>query len=97
MSSPISALTGAAQTSSDGTTQSGTTSSVASQDTFLKLLVAQLQNQNPMQPDDGLQFVSEMAQFSQLEQVIGIKGDLDSLIQQATSSTGTQQSSGTGT
>ncbi|MEA2426800.1 MAG: flagellar basal-body rod modification protein FlgD [Thermoleophilaceae bacterium] len=37
-------------------------------DDFLKLLVGQLQHQDPMQPADDTQFVSQMAQFSQLEQ-----------------------------
>src|SRR4051794_13704522 len=37
-------------------------------DDFLKLLVGQLQHQDPMQPADDTQFISQMAQFSQLEQ-----------------------------
>src|SRR3954451_18822989 len=37
-------------------------------DDFLKLLVGQLQHQDPMQPSDDNQFIGQMAQFSQLEQ-----------------------------
>jgi flagellar basal-body rod modification protein FlgD len=37
-------------------------------DDFLKLLVGQLQHQDPMQPADDTQFIGQMAQFSQLEQ-----------------------------
>jgi flagellar basal-body rod modification protein FlgD len=37
-------------------------------DDFLKLLVGQLQHQDPMQPSDDTQFIGQMAQFSQLEQ-----------------------------
>ena len=37
-------------------------------DDFLKLLVGQLQHQDPMQPADDSQFIGQMAQFSQLEQ-----------------------------
>ncbi|MDD9911522.1 MAG: flagellar hook assembly protein FlgD [Alphaproteobacteria bacterium] len=37
-------------------------------DTFLKLLVTQLQNQDPLNPMDGTQFTEQMATFSQLEQ-----------------------------
>lgn len=96
MSSPISGLGALSDTSSDSATKPAG-QSVANQDTFLKLLVAQLQNQNPMQPSDGMQFVSEMAQFSELEQVIGIRGDLSTLVQQNTSASGTDQTSGTGT
>lgn len=39
-------------------------------DTFLKLLVTQLQNQDPLNPMDGTQFTGQIAQFSQLEQQI---------------------------
>jgi flagellar basal-body rod modification protein FlgD len=45
---------------------------------FLQLLVAQLKNQDPMSPTDGTQFVSQLAQFSELEQVIAIRGDIES-------------------
>jgi flagellar basal-body rod modification protein FlgD len=34
---------------------------------FLQLLVAQLRNQDPMKPSDGMQFVGQLAQFQQLE------------------------------
>lgn len=36
-------------------------------DTFLKLLVAQLQNQNPLEPMDGSQMLQQTATFSQVE------------------------------
>jgi len=62
-------------TSTDSTTSgSGTTTQ-----TFLQLLVAQLKNQDPMNPADGLQFVTELAQFSQLEQSVAMRKDLDLL------------------
>jgi flagellar basal-body rod modification protein FlgD len=38
-------------------------------DTFLKLLVAQLQYQNPLSPTDGTQFMSQLAQFAQVEKL----------------------------
>jgi flagellar basal-body rod modification protein FlgD len=40
----------------------------APRDQFLRLLVAQLQHQNPLDPQDGAEFVAQLAQFSSLEQ-----------------------------
>jgi flagellar basal-body rod modification protein FlgD len=39
---------------------------------FLKLLVTQLQNQDPMNPMDNQQFLAQMASFNSLEQLISI-------------------------
>ena len=52
-----------------------------SKDTFLQLLVAQIKNQDPLSPADSTQFVAQLAQFSELEQVIGIRGDISALRQ----------------
>ena len=52
---------------------------VATKDTFLKLFVAQLKYQNPMNPADGTQFVSQLAQFTELEQLIGMRQNLESI------------------
>jgi flagellar basal-body rod modification protein FlgD len=53
---------------------------LASQDTFLKLLVAQLRNQNPLKPAEGIEFISQLAQFTDLEQSIGMRKDLESIL-----------------
>ncbi|MCD4722029.1 MAG: flagellar hook capping protein [Desulfobacula sp.] len=49
------------------------------QDAFLTMLVAQLQNQDPLNPMDGTDFSAQLAQFSQLEQLINLNGSMDSL------------------
>jgi flagellar basal-body rod modification protein FlgD len=48
-----------------------------SQQMFLELLVAQIKNQDPLSPADPTQFTSQLAQFSELEQVIAIRGDIE--------------------
>lgn len=48
---------------------------------FLKLLVAQMQNQDPTAPMDATQYVSQLATFSQVEQTIQTNNKLDSLLQ----------------
>ncbi len=46
---------------------------------FLKLLVTQLQHQDPMDPTDPAQFVSQLAEFTSLEQLVNIRDGLDML------------------
>ena len=43
---------------------------------FLKLLVTQLENQDPLDPQDNSEFVAEMAQFSSLEQMTNMNESL---------------------
>jgi flagellar basal-body rod modification protein FlgD len=64
---------------STSSSASSLTDPMASEQTFLQLLVAQLENQDPTQPQDSLQFVSELAQFSSLEQEVEMRTDLDSI------------------
>jgi flagellar basal-body rod modification protein FlgD len=46
---------------------------------FLQLLVAQIKHQNPLDPADGAQFLSQLAQFSELEQMLGIRSEVAGL------------------
>jgi len=51
----------------------------ADEQTFLQLLVTQLKNQDPTNPVDGTQFVAQLAQFSQLEQMINANTKLQQI------------------
>ena len=53
--------------------QTGNLDAVATKDAFLKLLVAQIRNQNPLDPTDGAEFLAQLAQFSQVEQLVEIR------------------------
>lgn len=63
------------------TTASSTSLSQLSQDytRFLTLLTAQIQNQDPLAPMDSTQFVSQLAQLSQVEQAVKTNSNLDLL------------------
>jgi len=50
--------------------------SLTSEDAFLKLLVSQIQHQDPLNPADGVQFLTQLTGFSQLEQLIQINQEL---------------------
>jgi flagellar basal-body rod modification protein FlgD len=83
---------------SNSSSSDGMVNGMPTEGTFLQLLVAQLQYQDPTNPTDSTQFVSQLAQFSQLEQVMGIKTDTDTLVTDAggaASTTTTGSSSGT--
>jgi flagellar basal-body rod modification protein FlgD len=47
---------------------------------FLKLFVAQLQHQDPLNPDDGAEMASKLAQFNSLEQMVNTNTNLNKLI-----------------
>jgi len=53
-------------------------------DDFLKLLITQLQNQDPSSPMDNSQFIAQMAQFSTLEQMVNIGSKIDDLVEMKT-------------
>jgi len=52
-------------------------------DSFLRLLTAQLRNQDPLQPIDSTEFVAQLASFSSVEQLIGVNEKLDRMAEQA--------------
>jgi flagellar basal-body rod modification protein FlgD len=71
-----------AQDSNAGTGTAARTAGTGDQinkETFLQLLVAQIRHQDPLNPSDGIQFLTQLAQFSELEQLINMNEDLDAI------------------
>jgi flagellar basal-body rod modification protein FlgD len=77
-----SSSTSASSSSSSSSASSGKTTGIASgmgQDAFLKMFMAQMTNQNPLDPMDNTQFTAQLAQFSSLEQLTQINKNLSGL------------------
>jgi flagellar basal-body rod modification protein FlgD len=75
------------QTTSSASAASSTSSSASSPTTapvtenmFLQLLVAQLQNQDPTNPADSTQFVTQLAQFQTMEESMNQGQDISSIL-----------------
>jgi flagellar basal-body rod modification protein FlgD len=81
-------IAGVTQVVSDAATAASSTSSSTAATTppvtenmFLQLLVAQLQNQDPTDPSDSTQFVTQLAQFQTMEQSMNQGTDISSILQ----------------
>lgn len=93
----ISSVNGAAASGETPQSSIGATAkqTEVTKDAFLQLLVAQVKNQDPLNPADGTQFLSQLAQFSELEQMIGMRselGDIAAQLRPAAESAGTTDS-----
>lgn len=62
-------------------TKSREPSAELGKDEFMKILMTQLQNQDPLDPMDDREFISQMATFSQLEQTMNMAKSIDTLVQ----------------
>ena len=73
-----SSTTATTGTSSADTTTADVTQKELGQDDFLKLLAAQLGAQDPLAPTDNTQFISQMANFSSLQQMSALNTNFTS-------------------
>jgi flagellar basal-body rod modification protein FlgD len=84
-------------TGSNASTAAASSDSTVNENMFLQLLVAQIQNQDPSNPTDGTQFITELAQFQQVQQSVNDGQTLSSILTDANqisdSLTGTNASS----
>ena len=80
VNSVAAAATDPTQTSASSSTNPLAPDQLANENTFLKLLMAQVQNQDPLNPADSTQFIGQLVQFSQLEQLLGINQGVQSLV-----------------
>ncbi|MDQ1394815.1 MAG: flagellar basal-body rod modification protein FlgD [Acidimicrobiaceae bacterium] len=90
MTNAINALTATNAATTTASAAATGTDNTVNKDTFLKLLVAQLKNQNPMSPTDGTQFLQQTAQFTMVETLQDIAKQSTSMLssQHATEAVG---------
>jgi len=70
-------------TNTDNTTDQTSKTAVDYQ-SFLRLLIAEMRNQDPTNPMDSTQYVAQLASFSQVEQSVQINNKLNELLQSQT-------------
>jgi len=68
-----------ANKASDTTARSTENQQTVDKDLFLKLMVAQLQNQNPLNPVDGVDFLAQLSQISGVEQMVEMRRELEGI------------------
>lgn len=86
MSAYVDAINQANTASTANSATNRTTESVMGKEDFLSLLVAQLQNQDPLNPDEPTEFTAQLAQFSQLEQLFSLNEGMENLVTSNTNS-----------
>jgi flagellar basal-body rod modification protein FlgD len=79
VSTPITGL--GATAGATATTPTSPRESALGQDAFLKLLLTQLQNQDPTKPMGDTEFIAQLAQFSALEKLTEIAASMKTLVQ----------------
>lgn len=83
-------MTEAERISANSASTQRTPSSNLNKDDFLKLLCTQMQNQDPMSPMEDMQFISQMASFSSLEQMLNLNKSVEGITTAMTANQATQ-------
>lgn len=84
ITNPVYPTTGTGSSSSTGATSGSSTDPAAAQDRFLKLLVAQLNNQDPMNPMDNAEMTSQMAQINTVVGINSLNSTMETMSSQFT-------------
>jgi len=93
MATGVTSLTGGS--TSQTTATAASPAAAGTQSMFLQLLVAQLQNQDPTNPMDTTNMVTQLAEVQQLQETMGLSQNVSSILQdlnQMTGNTGTASS-----
>lgn len=72
--------------------QQGQGSQELGKNEFMELMLAQLKNQNPLEPQDNGEFISQLAQFSSLEEMQKLSANVDDVVGQFRSTQALQAS-----
>lgn len=84
--SPTSTATAETTANTAARTTSPAKTATLNYDNFLKLLVAQMKNQNPTDPMKSTEYMGQLATFSQVEQSVNMNSKLDALLASSTMS-----------
>ena len=76
----VPATNSTSNSTSNNTSSTPSPTSTLDYSSFLQLLIAQLQNQDPLNPTDSTAFVSQLASFSSVEQGVNTNSKLDRLL-----------------
>ncbi len=94
---PVNSSSGSNNTpgTTSGSSMSSLQDPLTQKDVFLKLMVAQIQNQDPLNPTDSTQFLNQLSQFTQTEQTLYLRKDVEDISKMLQQYLGTGQTGGT--
>lgn len=95
--SPVAAMAASQASQANAAANNLSNNLSPTESTFLQLLVAQLKNQDPTQPQDPTAFVSELAQFNEVQQDVTIANNTTSIAQDLAPPSGSTTNSTTPT